>query len=284
MSDLPFYRRYPSDFIAGCVSLTLEQRGAYNTFVDLLYDRGEPLIDNERLLAGYLNVSVRKYRLVRDALLEMGKLHRTADGRLSNKRFEKEIEHARKTQKKLAENGSKGGRTRAENQKKANEYNAPIQQGLEPGSSITRNQKPEARSQRPEDGNSEFSSASFKQNPSGDDTGATPPDGGIVVDLFGRGEAPDPETVSKTRYAFEGKAIRLTQRDLDRWREAFTHIDLLAELWALDEWAGQQSKSWFHAVSGALAKRNREAKRQRDRDRVTAEVQSKVGRPRRRDL
>lgn len=64
---------------------------------------------------------------------------------------------------------------------------------------------------------------------------------------------------SPLTYAFESGVIRLTQRDFTKWSEAFTHLDLKAELLSLTEWAGRQPK-WFFAVSGALAKRNREAK------------------------
>ncbi|WP_434732914.1 YdaU family protein [Rhizobium sp. YTUHZ044] len=60
-------------------------------------------------------------------------------------------------------------------------------------------------------------------------------------------------------FAFEAQAIRLTEANLEQWRKAFPHISLEAELWALDEWAGTKGKRWFTAVSGALAKKEREA-------------------------
>jgi hypothetical protein len=58
-------------------------------------------------------------------------------------------------------------------------------------------------------------------------------------------------------YAFESGVIRLNARDFDRWKAAFSHLDVPAELEGLSEWAEQQA-NWFHAVKGALAKRNRE--------------------------
>jgi len=111
-----------------------------------------------------------------------------------------------------------------------------------------------------------------------------PPEGGVVVDLFGKGELIGPEPKASPSYAFVGETIRLTQPDFDRWEQAFPNISLRRELFALDEWAGRQGGKWFHAVSAALAKRDREAERQRMQARVTAEVQTKAGRPRRRDL
>lgn len=145
MSEQPWHKRFHSDALSGYLDLTLEERGAYTTLLDMLYDRREPIIENERLLAGYLGVSVRKMRSVIDALIAKGKIHRTDDGRLSNRRFEKEIENELKTARKRAENGSNGGRTRAENAKNINENNETDQAGLEPDLSLY--QKPYSRSQ-----------------------------------------------------------------------------------------------------------------------------------------
>lgn len=141
MSDNPWHRRYHSDALAGMMPLTLEERGAYQTVLDLIYDRAGPLPDNERLLAGYMNCSIRKWRALREALLAKGKLVAT-DGFLTNLRAQKQLENDAKTSRKHAENGAKGGRTRAENAKNGNENNDGEQAGLKPGSSI-----PEARSQ-----------------------------------------------------------------------------------------------------------------------------------------
>lgn len=149
MSVLPYHKRYHSDALAGMMPLTLEERGAYNTLLDLIYDRGGPLIDNERLLAGYMNCSVRKWRQLRGDLIEKGKISLNRDGQIINSRARKEIENQSKTHRKLIEAGSKGGRTRAENEKKPNEINETDQASLEPDLSdpqATRAcQKPEAR-------------------------------------------------------------------------------------------------------------------------------------------
>lgn len=65
-------------------------------------------------------------------------------------------------------------------------------------------------------------------------------------------------------YAFESGAIKLNRRDFDQWIQAYIHLDLTAELLSLSEWAGQQ-RSWFNAVKGALAKRNRDVKAEKQR-------------------
>lgn len=79
----------------------------------------------------------------------------------------------------------------------------------------------------------------------------------------------DTASAVSTPYAFESGVIRLTQVDFDKWKTAFSYLDLAAELIALTEWAGAQPK-WFFAVSGALAKRNREAKAAREAPQLDA--------------
>lgn len=117
-----WYRRCGADFIHGTMKLTLEEKGAYSLCLDLIYDRGGPIPDDERWLAGVCNVSTRKWRSLRDRLVELGKL-RLVDGHLTNTRAEFEIISAETQARKLSESGAKGGRTRAENEAKAKENN-----------------------------------------------------------------------------------------------------------------------------------------------------------------
>lgn len=146
MSRQPWHKRFHSDALTGYQALDLEERGAYTTLLDLMYDRGEALQLSDRLLAGYFNVSVRKATALLSQLVAKGKIVRLEDGRITNSRFEKERENALKKARELAENGSKGGRKRAENEKFGNENNEADQAPLEPASSY-----PEARSQKPDE-------------------------------------------------------------------------------------------------------------------------------------
>lgn len=72
----------------------------------------------------------------------------------------------------------------------------------------------------------------------------------------------NPPSATKT-YAFESGAIRLNAADFEKWREAFSYLDLRAELIAAADWAGEQA-NWFHACKALLAKRNRDAKAKAD--------------------
>lgn len=61
------------------------------------------------------------------------------------------------------------------------------------------------------------------------------------------------------KYAFEHGIIRLTPKDFTKWEKAYSHLDLSAELIAIEPWAAKQA-NWFHAIPGALNKKNAEFK------------------------
>lgn len=115
---LPWYRRFPDNFIAGTVGLTLEEKGAYSLVLDLMYVRGGPVPDEPRYIAGVCNCSVRKWNAIRQRLVDLGKIE-VVDGFLTNHRAEIELENAAKTAREHAENGSKGGNKSAETRAEA---------------------------------------------------------------------------------------------------------------------------------------------------------------------
>lgn len=70
------------------------------------------------------------------------------------------------------------------------------------------------------------------------------------------------------KYAFVGNVIRLTRGDFDKWATAYSHIDLRAELQALDDFydrelTGAARKKWFQRCSQALNNKNRKARAER---------------------
>lgn len=142
MSANHWHKRYHSDALTGFMSLTLEERGAYQTILDMIYDRGGPIVSNDRLLAGYMGVSLRKWAALRDALVAKGKIV-IDDGHITNARAISEIEKAAKTSRKHAENGSKGGLKSSETRKKGSENKGDGEAQLQPGSSLSRYQIPE---------------------------------------------------------------------------------------------------------------------------------------------
>jgi len=104
---MPYHRRYHGDALQGYRKLSLEQRGAYTTILDLIYDEGGPIENNERWLAGELNCSLRKCRALVSELLTLRKLFIDAQGKISNHRAEDEIANALKISRKRAEVASK---------------------------------------------------------------------------------------------------------------------------------------------------------------------------------
>ena len=135
-----YHFRYHDDALRGYRMLSLEERGAYTTILDLLYSNGDYLQDNERILAAEMGVSTRKYRSLRDALMKKGKIYFVATGLISNRRFEEEIgrREQRAVQAKLG--GRIGGRNKAENDKIRNEINADVYPNS--SSSIFQNKNP----------------------------------------------------------------------------------------------------------------------------------------------
>jgi uncharacterized protein YdaU (DUF1376 family) len=110
----PWYRRFPDNFLGGTNGLTLEEKGAYGVVIDMIYQRGGPIADEPRYIAGVCNCSVRKWNAIRARLLALDKLY-VIDGHLMNERAGKELERAAKIARELAENGAKGGDKSAEN-------------------------------------------------------------------------------------------------------------------------------------------------------------------------
>jgi uncharacterized protein YdaU (DUF1376 family) len=104
---------YPDDWLAGTIGLSLEERGAYITLCALIYSTGAALRDDERVLARQLGISSRRWRLLRQALLDKRKIE-AADGLLDNRRCRFELESTMNRLRIARESGSVGGRKSAE--------------------------------------------------------------------------------------------------------------------------------------------------------------------------
>lgn len=140
MTSTPWHKHYHADALNSMASLSVELRGVYYTLLDMMYDARGPLSCSDQMFAARMMCSVRKWKAYRNSLIGMGKIHMTSDGKLFNKRAEKEL----KTSRKLAENGAKGGRRRAENSKNSNENSESAKNGFKPD---PKPQKPDTRYQ-----------------------------------------------------------------------------------------------------------------------------------------
>jgi hypothetical protein len=88
-----FYRREPSKALSGMIGLSLEERGVYNTVLDLLYSTWRPLEDDRAFLAGWCGCAVQKLNPIVRRLIEKGRLVTFIEGGrtyLSDEAFEAE--------------------------------------------------------------------------------------------------------------------------------------------------------------------------------------------------
>jgi hypothetical protein len=74
------------------------------------------------------------------------------------------------------------------------------------------------------------------------------------------------EGKKETEYAFEGKIIKLNQKDFNNWQLAYPDLNLRAECLQRDKWLqGQpleEQKKWFITTSAYFIKQNEKRKRQ----------------------
>lgn len=93
MGQLKWYKRDPDAALSGMMGLSLEERGAYNTVLDLIYTRDGNLPDDDRFVSGWLGVDVRVWRRIKNRLLDLDKLYLEA-GFLRNRRADVEVDAA----------------------------------------------------------------------------------------------------------------------------------------------------------------------------------------------
>jgi uncharacterized protein YdaU (DUF1376 family) len=83
----------PRAWLVGTSGLSLEERGAYDTILNLLYCRGGALPDDDRANAHQLGVDLRVWRRLKARLVGLRKLS-TAAGSITNERVSAELTSA----------------------------------------------------------------------------------------------------------------------------------------------------------------------------------------------
>lgn len=84
--------------------------------------------------------------------------------------------------------------------------------------------------------------------------------------------AEEEKDAKETKYAWQGKVVRLSVADYDTWKKAYSYLDFDAELLARDLWLAElppsepRRKRWFVSTSKFFANRNGEAKAKAKRD------------------
>jgi uncharacterized protein YdaU (DUF1376 family) len=90
MGFLKWHKRDHNAALRGMAALTLEERGAYNTILDLIYAHDGELADDDREIVTWLRVRRKTWRRLRARLLSLGKLY-VREGCLRNERADDEI-------------------------------------------------------------------------------------------------------------------------------------------------------------------------------------------------
>lgn len=90
MTDTPFIKFYPSDFLGGTSGLSPAERGVYITLLCLIYENDGPIPRDDARLSRRCGAPKAAFRKIIEALLEQGKLQEI-DGLLTNSRAEKSL-------------------------------------------------------------------------------------------------------------------------------------------------------------------------------------------------
>jgi len=111
MGKIPMQQWYPDAHIADTAGLTLEEQGAYRLLMDHMWIKGGKLKDNDKELARLLRISVKKWQKLKPKLADYLLFD---EGKITQKRLQKDYKRACEISKKNAENGKVGGRKTAE--------------------------------------------------------------------------------------------------------------------------------------------------------------------------
>lgn len=93
MGKIRWYKRHPDAALQGMMELSLEERGAYNTVLDLIYSNDGSVVDDDKFIAGWLRVDVRVWKRIKSRLIELKKLY-VDNNTLRNHRADREVDEA----------------------------------------------------------------------------------------------------------------------------------------------------------------------------------------------
>ena len=113
-----WYKRDPDAALAGMAELTFEERGAYNSILDLLYSRDGDVPDDDVRVSRMIACHWRTWAALKARLIELGKL-RIEGGKIVARRVQETIKEAAE----LSEKQRKKAAQRWEKEKSPNENN-----------------------------------------------------------------------------------------------------------------------------------------------------------------
>jgi Protein of unknown function (DUF1376) len=81
---MKWYKHDPHRFLEGVAELTMEERGAYITIIDLLYARAPLSNVTDKLILAAVKIDPRTWRRLKASLMAKGKIHETPTGLMAN--------------------------------------------------------------------------------------------------------------------------------------------------------------------------------------------------------
>jgi uncharacterized protein YdaU (DUF1376 family) len=151
MGKLRWYKRDPVAALEGMSNLSLEEVGAYNIVLDLIYARDGKVDDDDRFIAGWMRCDIRVWRRIRKRLLDCGKLYSSA-GSLHNTRADDEVLSALSRVASVSEANSSKGRKSGEARRKNKEIAEPQPEPKANTTTTTTRKTSSLRSEEPERG------------------------------------------------------------------------------------------------------------------------------------
>jgi hypothetical protein len=123
--DMQFYRRNCDWWRTRVAPLTPEERGIFDTIIDVLvsYEDQLPPDCDDRWWARECNCNPRTWRAVRDRLIARGRLSYKPDGTLASNTAEEVLKEARKFSERQSKRGRKGAERRWNGDENPNENN-----------------------------------------------------------------------------------------------------------------------------------------------------------------
>lgn len=104
---MKFYKRDPERALNGMRELTLKQRGAYNSILDLLYSRDGDLPDDDLRVAKMIGCHWREWKAVKEELIALGKVW-IEGGKIQAKRVQDTLKEAAKFAQDQSKKASSG--------------------------------------------------------------------------------------------------------------------------------------------------------------------------------
>lgn len=221
----PWFKCYPVDFLNGVADLSPNEIAVYTVVLMRMYDEDGPVVDDTARIAHRCNMRIPTCKKAIDSLCAADKFARE-DGLLVNGKAQEVIENRRGTRAKQQRNAQARWKKEREKNNENNEGAMPPHCQTDANSMPTRSKKLDTRKK---EGRKSAQSA--------------PPD---------------------SKYAFEGKTVRLTHSDYERWQKMCPmlskHNLFDTTLQNRDDWFRDETdatrKDWFVRTSNYL--RNKE--------------------------